>query len=129
MNAAVRAVVRGGINAGAEVYGIYEGWQGAVDGGDFIRPMSWEDVSGIMIQGGTVIGTARCAAFRTPEGRRTADGHHRLPPLRAGREAAAGEAPGRGSRHLPLQRRAALMRINAPRGLPGHAGLPFPCAA
>ncbi len=72
MNAAVRAVVRGGINAGAEVYGIYEGWQGAVDGGDFIRPMSWEDVSGIMIQGGTVIGTARCAAFRTPEGRRTA---------------------------------------------------------
>jgi 6-phosphofructokinase 1 len=72
MNAAVRAVVRGGITAGAEVYGIYEGWQGAVDGGHFIRPMSWEDVSGIMIQGGTVIGTARCAAFRTPEGRRTA---------------------------------------------------------
>ena len=72
MNAAVRAVVRAGITAGAEVYGIYEGWQGAVDGGRFIRPMSWEDVSGIMIQGGTVIGTARCAAFRTPEGRRTA---------------------------------------------------------
>ncbi len=72
MNAAVRAVVRGGITAGAEVYGIYEGWQGAVDGGSFIRPLTWEDVSGIMIQGGTVIGTARCAAFRTPEGRRAA---------------------------------------------------------
>ena len=72
MNAAVRAVVRSGIVAGAEVYGIHEGWQGAVDGGDFIRPLSWEDVSGINGQGGTVIGTARCAAFRTEEGRRDA---------------------------------------------------------
>lgn len=75
MNAAVRAVVRSGIVAGAEVFGIFEGWQGAVDGGDFIRPLSWDDVSGINSQGGTVIGTARCAAFRTVEGRRTAVAH------------------------------------------------------
>jgi 6-phosphofructokinase 1 len=55
-------------HADAEVYGIYEGWQGAVDGGDFRSgPCDWDDVSGIMIlhRGGTVIGTARCAAFRT----------------------------------------------------------------
>ena len=75
MNAAVRSVVRSGIGAGAEVYGIFEGWQGAVDGGGFIRPLGWEDVSGINTQGGTVIGTARCAAFRTLEGRRTAVGN------------------------------------------------------
>ena len=72
MNAAVRAVVRSGIGAGADVYGIFEGWQGAVDGGDYIRPLGWDDVSGINTRGGTVIGTARCAAFRTLEGRRQA---------------------------------------------------------
>ncbi len=75
MNAAVRAVVRAGLAAGAEVYGILEGWQGAVDGGDCIKPLGWDDVSGITAQGGTVIGTARCAAFRTEEGRRTAVAH------------------------------------------------------
>lgn len=69
MNAAVRAVVRSGISAGAEVFGINEGWQGAVDGGDNIRRLTWEDVSGISSKGGTVIGTARCAAFKTPPGR------------------------------------------------------------
>lgn len=72
MNAAVRAVVRAGLQAGAEVFGIYEGWQGAVDGGDYIRPMTWDDVADILDRGGTVIGTARCAAFREREGRRTA---------------------------------------------------------
>ena len=75
MNAAVRAVVRAGCAAGAEVFGILEGWQGAVDGGDCIKPLGWGDVSGIIAQGGTVIGTARCAAFRTVEGRRSAVHH------------------------------------------------------
>lgn len=72
MNAALRAVVRSGLNAGAEVYAIHEGWQGAVSGGELIKPMGWEDVSGILQLGGTVIGTARCAAFRDLEGRRAA---------------------------------------------------------
>ena len=40
-----------------------------VDGGDRIRNLTWDDVGGIMQRGGTVIGTARCAAFRTREGR------------------------------------------------------------
>ena len=75
MNAAVRAVVRAGVAAGAEVFGIMEGWQGAVDGGESIKPLRWGDVSGIIAQGGTVIGTARCAAFRTIEGRRAAVRH------------------------------------------------------
>ncbi len=69
MNAAVRAVVRAGISAGAEVYAIYEGYQGMVDGRAWIRPMNWKDVGGILYRGGTVIGTARCDDFRERHGR------------------------------------------------------------
>ena len=50
MNPAVRAVVRAGINAGAEVFAIYEGYQGMVEGGRYIRPLSWFDVGGILQQ-------------------------------------------------------------------------------
>jgi 6-phosphofructokinase 1 len=69
MNAALRAVVRTGLDHGMEVYAIYEGYQGLVDGGAAIRRMTWDSVGGIMHQGGTVIGTARCAEFRQREGR------------------------------------------------------------
>ncbi|KAE8595772.1 hypothetical protein XENTR_v10015875 [Xenopus tropicalis] len=69
MNAAVRAVVRMGIYVQAKVYFIYEGYQGMVDGGDNIEEVSWESVSSILQVGGTVIGSARCKAFRTREGR------------------------------------------------------------
>src|SRR5512138_1070500 len=72
MNAAVRAVVRTGLEKGAEVYAINEGYQGLVDGGGCIRKMSWDDVGGILQRGGTLIGTARSEAFRTPEGRHKA---------------------------------------------------------
>ncbi len=70
MNAAVRSVVRTGLERGAEVYAIYEGFQGMVDGGNRIKKMTWEGVGGILHRGGTIIGTARCDAFRTHEGRR-----------------------------------------------------------
>ncbi len=72
MNAALRAVVRTGLSRGAEVFAVIDGYQGLVDGGDMIRPMGWSSVGGILQQGGTAIGTARCAAFRTPQGRRQA---------------------------------------------------------
>jgi 6-phosphofructokinase 1 len=72
MNAAVRAVVRTALHRGVDVYGIYEGYQGMVDGGDNIRKMAWDSVGGILQQSGTILGTARCAAFRTREGRRRA---------------------------------------------------------
>ncbi len=75
MNAALRAVVRMALNRGVSVYAIYEGYQGMVDGGDRIRNMTWDDASGILQRGGTVIGTARCAAFREREGRLTAAKH------------------------------------------------------
>lgn len=69
MNAVVRAVVRTAINNGADAYAVYEGLQGLVDGGDRIKPFGWSSVSGILNLGGTVIGTARSADFRTREGR------------------------------------------------------------
>lgn len=75
MNAAIRAVIRTGLNRGAEVYAIYEGYKGLITGGSQIRPMSWDSAGGILQRGGTVIGTARCDEFRTREGRRTAALH------------------------------------------------------
>ena len=72
MNAAVRAVVRTGLRRGAEVWAITEGYKGMVEGGGAIRPLSWDAVGGILQQGGTVIGTARCPEFREREGRRRA---------------------------------------------------------
>ena len=64
MNAAVRAVVRMALNQDVEVFAIYEGYQGMVDGGDQIRPINWNGVSNILHLGGTVIGSARCLEFR-----------------------------------------------------------------
>jgi 6-phosphofructokinase 1 len=75
MNPAVRAVVRTALHHGAEIFAVYEGWQGLVDGGDRIRSVTWNDVSNIMNRGGTVIGTARSAAFRQREGRLRAVRH------------------------------------------------------
>ena len=69
MNATLRAVVRSALSQNAMVYAIYDGYQGMVDGGERIKALGWDDVGGIMQRGGTMIGTARCAAFRTREGR------------------------------------------------------------
>lgn len=69
MNAAVRAVVRSALSAGAEVYAIFEGYQGMIDGGDGIRPFGWDDVGSILNRGGTVIGTYRSLEMRERAGR------------------------------------------------------------
>uniref|UniRef100_A0A0N4Z0F0 ATP-dependent 6-phosphofructokinase n=1 Tax=Parastrongyloides trichosuri TaxID=131310 RepID=A0A0N4Z0F0_PARTI len=69
MNAAVRSVVRMGIYLGCKVYFIYEGYQGMVDGDEYIKEATWNSVSDIIQKGGTIIGSARCKDFRTKEGR------------------------------------------------------------
>ena len=69
MNAAVRAVVRTALDQGVDVYAIYEGYRGMVEGGDRIRKMDWDSVGGILQLGGTIIGAARSPAFMTREGR------------------------------------------------------------
>ncbi|KAI8983635.1 6-phosphofructokinase [Pilobolus umbonatus] len=69
MNAVVRAAVRYGITKKCDVYGVYEGYQGLVDGGHLLKKMNWKSVHGYLAIGGTSIGTARCMAFKTREGR------------------------------------------------------------
>ena len=54
MNAALRAVVRTGLERGLEVFAIYEGYAGMVEGGSRIKPMTWGDVGGILHLGGTI---------------------------------------------------------------------------
>jgi len=72
MNAAIRAVTRTALEAGWEVYGVRHGYAGLV-AGDF-QPLGARDVGGIMQHGGTVLGSARCPEFKTPEGRAKALG-------------------------------------------------------
>ena len=72
MNASVRSIVRSALNRAVEVYGIYEGYTGMVEGGERIRILSWDSVGGILHQGGTILGSSRCDAFRTRKGRRQA---------------------------------------------------------
>ncbi len=72
MNAAVRAVVRTAVTLGAQVFAVYEGYQGMVDGGTGIRELAWEDVGSILHRGGTMIGTFRSKDFRERDGRRRA---------------------------------------------------------
>lgn len=69
MNAALRAVVRAGLAQDAEVFAIYEGYQGLIEGGERIRSLNWDAVGGILHKGGTIIGTARSVEFRTQPGR------------------------------------------------------------
>jgi 6-phosphofructokinase 1 len=67
MNAAIRAVVRSGIDYGWEVFGVEHGYAGLI-AGDFI-PLGQRSVGGIIQQGGTILGSARSEEFRTEEGR------------------------------------------------------------
>lgn len=48
MNAAIRAVVRRASVLGVKVYAIYEGYQGMVSGGEMIKHLKWDDVSGLL---------------------------------------------------------------------------------
>src|ERR1044071_6662775 len=68
MNAAVRAVVRTGLYNGLEVYGVMRGYQGLVE--DDMMKMQSRSVANIIQRGGTILKTARCKEFYTPEGRK-----------------------------------------------------------
>lgn len=66
MNAAIRSVVRTGLDKGWEMFGVRHGYAGLIAGN--IRQMGARDVGGIIQQGGTILGSARSAEFRTEEG-------------------------------------------------------------
>ncbi|TLS39136.1 6-phosphofructokinase [Pseudalkalibacillus caeni] len=68
MNAAVRAVVRKAIYHEIEVYGIYHGYSGLINGE--IKKLEVGSVGDIIHKGGTMLYTARCPEFRTPEGQK-----------------------------------------------------------
>lgn len=69
MNSAVRAVIRSGIYYGCDMFAVFEGYEGLIQGGSLLKQMSWGDVRGFLSLGGTMIGTARCPRFRERDGR------------------------------------------------------------
>ena len=70
MNAAIRAVTRSAIYNGMRVKGIFRGYRGLITGE--IEEFKTQNVSNIIQRGGTILKTARCLEFKTPEGRKQA---------------------------------------------------------
>lgn len=70
MNAAIRAVTRCSLDQGWEVFGVRRGYAGLIDVN--FEPLNARSVGGIIQQGGTILGSARCPEFKTEEGRRKA---------------------------------------------------------
>ena len=70
MNAAIRAVVRTCVYNNIEVDGIFQGYQGLIDG-DFKR-LNERSVARILGRGGTILKSSRCKDFFEKEGRRRA---------------------------------------------------------
>lgn len=66
MNPALRAVVRTALHYGIEVVGVREGYKGLMNA-DFAE-MNYRSVSDCLNKGGTILRSARCLEFATPEG-------------------------------------------------------------
>jgi 6-phosphofructokinase 1 len=70
MNPAIRSVVRTAIGLGIDIYGIYRGYTGLLEGN--IQKLSLSSVSNIIQRGGTILDTSRCEEFHTAEVRQEA---------------------------------------------------------
>src|SRR5574344_378751 len=70
MTAAIRSVTRTAIFNNIRVKAIYRGYKGLIL--DEIKEFQTQDVSNIIQHGGTILKTARCQEFETPEGRKQA---------------------------------------------------------
>lgn len=70
MNAAIRAVVRYGLANGCQVFGVYKGYSGLLEG--HIEPLVASSVANIIQRGGTILKTDRCTAFYKKSVRREA---------------------------------------------------------
>jgi 6-phosphofructokinase 1 len=70
MNAAIRAVVRTGLERGWEVFGVRNGYAGLIE--PAIEPLGARDVGGILQRGGTFLGSGRVPAFKNEEVRAVA---------------------------------------------------------
>ena len=67
MNAAIRAATLIGHAAGVEVLGVERGYRGLLEGA--LSPLLPGEVSGILREGGTILGSARCKEFHQKEAR------------------------------------------------------------
>jgi len=70
MNPAIRSVVRTAIGLGINIYGIYRGYTGLLEGD--MHKLSLSSVSNIIQRGGTILDTSRCPEFHTPQVRQEA---------------------------------------------------------
>jgi 6-phosphofructokinase 1 len=70
MNAAIRAVVRTGLARGINVWGVYQGYSGLIEGN--FKKLGARDVGSIIQRGGTILGSARSTEFQTQDGRELA---------------------------------------------------------
>ena len=66
MNAAIRSVARTALSKGVDIFGVYRGYNGLINGDIF--PMNLRSVSDIIHRGGTMLYTARSPEFCTEEG-------------------------------------------------------------
>lgn len=66
MNAAIRAVVKAGLDSGVNIMGIYHGYKGLMEGR--VKQLQYHDVHNTIDRGGTILRTARSEIFKTPEG-------------------------------------------------------------
>jgi len=68
LNAVIRAVVYKGISHYQDnIYGIYEGWKGLLEGGR-VAPLLIDDVVNILNLGGTILKTSRTNPFKRRDG-------------------------------------------------------------
>jgi 6-phosphofructokinase 1 len=100
MNAAIRAVVRCGIDKGMEVYGVSRGYEGLLEGE--IRQMDRNSVGDILHKGGTILKTARSERFKTEEGLNRAAEMLRTFGIE-GLVVVGGDGSARGARELSLR--------------------------
>lgn len=70
MNAFIHSSVRYALRLDIEIFGVYEGYQGLIEG--LIKPLDYDSVCNILQRGGTVIKTSRSKEFMTVEGRKQA---------------------------------------------------------
>ena len=103
LNPVIRAVCRRLWEDGHETFGVLNGWRGMIDGD--LKPLGWDEISGILHKGGTIIGTSRTNRLQE-RGR----GRGRQEDVRADRRAR------RDRRRGHARRRRAALRRGGPAG-------------
>jgi ATP-dependent phosphofructokinase / diphosphate-dependent phosphofructokinase len=66
LNAVIRAVCRRLWEQGHETVAVLNGWRGMVDTN--LKPLGWDEISGILPKGGTIIGTSRTNPYKLDGG-------------------------------------------------------------